>query len=65
MKVADLSKAQLEVFYRRAINEGADKRDGDTAEDVVRRHFGEVLPDDEGAGNARRIEPRHVDPRRP
>ena len=58
MKVADLSKADLEVFYRRALNEAADERPGDTAADVVRRHFGDVVPDDEGQGSARRFEPR-------
>ena len=58
MKVADLTEADLEVFYRRALNEGADERTGDTKADIVRRHFGDVLPDDEGSGNARKVDSR-------
>jgi hypothetical protein len=60
MKVDDMSEAELETFYRRALNEGANERDGDTKADIVRRHFGNVMPDDEGAGRENKVDSRPV-----
>jgi len=58
MKVEEMSEAQLETYYKRALNEGANERDGDTKADIVRRHFGDVMPEDEGSGSVREVDSR-------
>jgi hypothetical protein len=45
VELEEMSEAELETLYKRALKEGSRDRQGETMAGIVRRHFGDVLPE--------------------